>query len=151
MIGAAPQQYARLFDAFGAALRPKVVLLALFPAYALTAVGQFDAWLAAGAPGNYDRWRTGDAGTGWPSALKRGLEETYLWQTLRALTSAWRTGEQDRTLMLATGSELKLMPAVYRSAAARARPGDPAFERVVEVVEEIRAQAQGAARCWWSC
>jgi hypothetical protein len=118
------------------------VLLALFPAYALTAAGQFDDWLAAGRPGNYDRWRTGDAPADWRGSLKRLLEQTYLWQSLRALLAGRRSGEADRTLTLADGSELKLMPSVYRQAASHARAGDPAFERVLAIVEEIRAEVR---------
>jgi lysophospholipase L1-like esterase len=142
LIGAAPQQYARVFEAFGAGLQPKVVLLTLFPAYALTAVGQFDAWLAAGSPGNYDDWRRGADLPGWQSRLKRLLEETYLWQTLRSLAAEWRGGEPGRTLALADGGELKLTPIVYRQATPRARPDDPAFPRVLAIVDEVRAQAQ---------
>ena len=142
LIGAAPQQSARVFEAFGAALRPKVVLMTLFPAYALTAVGQFDAWLAAGRPGSYDDWRSAANLPGWRSAVKRLLERSYLWHALRALVAAWRGGEHGRTLTFADGSELKLAPAVYRQAAPRARPGDPAFERVLAIIDEVRAQAR---------
>jgi lysophospholipase L1-like esterase len=141
LIGAAPQQYARVFDAFGEELRPKVVLMALFPAYALTAVGQFDAWLAAGRPGSYDDWRSGTGLAGWQRSVKRLLERAYLWHAVRTQVREWRTDEPSRTLAFADGSALKLAPAFYRQAALHARAGDPAFERVLAIIEEVRARA----------
>jgi SGNH hydrolase-like domain, acetyltransferase AlgX len=142
LIGAVPQQYKRVFEAFGAELRPEVVLMALFPAYALTAVGQFDAWLAAGSPGNYDSWRSTADLPGWKGALKRLLDRSYLWYTLRAFQAEWRSGKQSRTLTMADGSELKLAPIVYQQAMPRARPEDAHFERVLDIIDEVRAPAR---------
>ena len=49
LVGAAPEQYLRVLEAFGLPLRPKVVLFMLFPANDLTDNDKFRRWLVAGA------------------------------------------------------------------------------------------------------
>lgn len=142
LIGAAPQQYARVFERFGAELHPEVVLLALFPAYALTAANQFDTWLAEGSPGNYDRWRRGASRSDWRSRLKRLLEKTYLYFALRTVLGEWRGGESSSTMTLADGGEIMLAPVVYRQASGWAQPDNPNFERVMAIIEGVRADAR---------
>ena len=57
LIGAAPQQYLRIYETFGQALHPDLVLFCLFPGNDLADAGRFEEWLQAGSPGNYAIWR----------------------------------------------------------------------------------------------
>jgi len=57
LIGAAPQQYFRVYERFGSTLKPKLLLFGLFPGNDVKDAGIFDQWQAAGSEGNYDVWR----------------------------------------------------------------------------------------------
>ena len=45
LIGAAPQQYSRIYETFGQALHPDLVLFCLFPGNDLADAGRFEGWL----------------------------------------------------------------------------------------------------------
>jgi hypothetical protein len=53
LIGAAPQQYFRIYKTFGQALQPSLVLFCLFPGNDVTDAGLFNRWVKAGSQGNY--------------------------------------------------------------------------------------------------
>ena len=59
LIGAAPEQYLRIYERFGQALHPGLVLFCLFPGNDLTDAGRFDQWLKAGAGSDYASARQG--------------------------------------------------------------------------------------------
>ena len=52
--GMAPQQYFRVFETLGIPLRPKLVILGLFPGNDLHDARVFNAWVEAGSPGDYN-------------------------------------------------------------------------------------------------
>ena len=81
LLGAAPQQYGRLYDAFGAQLEPELVIVALFPPNALGAGALFEEWQAAGKPEGFNIWRALGRpradGAGALERIKRALAQSY--------------------------------------------------------------------------
>lgn len=142
LIGAAPQQYLRVYETFGAGLRPRLVLLGLLPGGDLGDVRLFDAWERAGSPGNYDVWRffRGDP----PSAnrqIRRVLERSRLYWLIRDLRG--RATDPDRfrweVATLPNGVSIPLALGYLERLRPRARPDHPDFQRVVGLVDETRA------------
>jgi lysophospholipase L1-like esterase len=143
LIGAAPQQYFRIYETFGQALHPDLVLLCLFPGNDLGDAGQFKEWLQAGSPGNYAVWRRGpDQDRQAPRSLSDLLDQSYLAMLLR--DARRRVGSQfsGRTIDFPDGGRLQLAPAVYAGNQALAQPDHPNFRLVVDAVERTRALAE---------
>jgi len=125
LIGAGPEQYARVLERFGLAFGPRVVLFCLFPANDVVDARLFDEWLAAGAPGNYDVWRFHGGGA---SALERSTLFHLAREALRGRRAG--RGFAPRTITLVDGSRLRLAPNVLAASSAGAQRGHPDFERV---------------------
>jgi lysophospholipase L1-like esterase len=134
LIGAAPQQYLRVHERFGQALRPGLVLFCLFPGNDLRDAGRFSEWLQAGSPGNYEVWSGhGDA---------RGLlRQSYLVTFLRQIGDSLGSRFSGRTIDFPDGGQLQLVPDVYAVNELLARPEHPNFRLVLDAVEQTRALA----------
>jgi hypothetical protein len=135
LVGGAPEQYARVYETFGRPLHPKVLLLGLFPGNDLEDQLAFDRWLEGGAGGNYGLWRltSGDR-----DHLPAPLSSSYL---LATLADVWqyRSVSSGSTISWADGHKLRLAEAFVARKAAEARPGQPGFERVLQVLERLQA------------
>jgi lysophospholipase L1-like esterase len=143
LIGAAPQQYFRIFETYGQTLHPDLVLFCLFPGNDLADAGKFKRWLQAGSPGNYGLWRRGPDQAREPArSLRDLLEQSYLVMLLR--DARRRVGSQfsGRTIDFPDGGRLQLAPAVYADNQELAQPGHPNFRLVVDAVEKTRALAE---------
>jgi lysophospholipase L1-like esterase len=57
LIGAGPEQYVRVYETFGAALRPRVLLVGFFGQNDFWDAGMFDRWVRFGLEPNYMIWR----------------------------------------------------------------------------------------------
>jgi hypothetical protein len=112
---------------------------------------KFDQWLKSGAGGNYIAWRaTGgierrsDLDEPWTRMRLIVQNDSRLYALVhyaRNVYRDWRSGEP-RTLRLADGGRLHLMPSDLESMTANARPGHPEFEIVVEALERMQAIAK---------
>jgi lysophospholipase L1-like esterase len=143
LIGAAPQQYLRIYQTLGVGLHPDLVLVALYPGYALTAAADFERWVEAGSPGNYDRWKSSGAESPiWRQVLGRLLEESYLLMALRQFERDLRSPLSSQTLTFADGQRMQLTPRIYARAAERADPKAAEFRRVIGVLQRIQAAAE---------
>lgn len=143
LIGGSPQQYQRIYETFGSAVHPKLVVFGLFPGNDLTDARMFERWLRAGAKGNYDVWRFLGGrgpreGRGWKGLLLR----SYLVAFLRETKNSFGTPFAGRTFETADGSRLRLAPSILRGNASRALPGHPDFELAMDAVEATRARAE---------
>jgi hypothetical protein len=145
VIGAAPQQFPKVFEAFGAPLRPAVVLVAFFPPNAIQMGRLYSEWEADGRQGGFDQRRFGgSARNGVVETIKDGLRESYalfgLYYALRTATGSSGTVtvefDGDRQLHLATTR--------YGDEARRAENGHPDFEATIEVLEELRAMVEAS-------
>jgi lysophospholipase L1-like esterase len=57
LVGASPEQYFRVFETYGVALRPKLLLVGVFARNDFWDSEMFDRWLSSGTGGNYLVWR----------------------------------------------------------------------------------------------
>ncbi len=141
LIGAAPQQYFRIYRRFGVPLAPRVLLFGLFPANDLLDAVQFDRWLAAGRPGNYDVWRffqgdTPDSWKGLRSLARHSYLVTYVKETLKTVRLGG--GFRGKTLDFPDGGRICFAPNILARATRSARSGHPDFHLVLEAVEDTR-------------
>ena len=142
LVGAAPQQYLRIYDTFGQGLEPDLVLFCLFPGNDVKEAGLFDRWVQAGSQGNYYLSRfTSNGGEGRPS-LRRLLERSYLVSLLRNARKHVASQAQSRTLTFADRGQLQLVPALYDDLERHTAPGHPNFRLTIDAVERTRALAE---------
>jgi hypothetical protein len=147
LIGAAPQQFPKVFAAFGAPLQPAVVLVAFFPPNAIQMGRLFSEWEADGRQDGFDERRFGATGpNGLVETIKDGLRESYalfgLYYALR--TAAGASGVV--TLEFDQGRQLHLATSRYGEEAQRAVDGHPDFAEVIGVLEQLHEmiEASGA-------
>ncbi len=151
--GMAPKQYLRVYERFGVPLHPKVLMFGLFPGNDLQDEGEFNAWIEAGSPGNFETWKFSH-GT-LPGLLQRALQHSYLYWTLRESARAFRArragsaaaSHSANTMVFPDGSHMQFAPSFLASQVPMAHPGAPLFEDVMRSIEQARttARAQGTA------
>lgn len=138
--GMAPQQYLRVLERHGMALKPELVLFALFPGNDLPDALNFQSWLDAGSPGSYLDWGFRAEGAA------RLLEQSRLYWFLR---ESWRqlgTQAESITLELPDG-RLQLTPALFFPRDDREDGPEPGLSLVVETTVEALelARSRGAS------
>jgi GDSL-like lipase/acylhydrolase family protein len=138
MIGAAPQQYLRILEAFGLDLRPKLVLFMLFPGNDLDDAQSFQQWLDADTGRSYGEWRSPSGQPASLGPLRQLLERSYLITFLRAARKSLAASVAAGAIEFEDGRRVQLVPAVYQTAAKAAHPGDPVFDLVLTTIERAR-------------
>jgi hypothetical protein len=135
LIGAAPQQYLRVYETFGATLFPKVLLIGLFLGNDPTDAVAFDAWWRTARQTDFidfllHKGRTG--GHGW-------LQGSYVYTALKHVRAAYHPGPalQGKTVQLADGGRVQLVPRVLTRQASVWAPGYPAFALVLQTLEHL--------------
>jgi lysophospholipase L1-like esterase len=142
LIGAAPQQHLRIYEKFGQALRPNLVLLCLFPGNDLSDAGRFEEWLQAGSPGNYDEWRHNAGQDARRMSLRNQLDRSYLATFLSYARQNLGSRFSGQTIDFPDGSRLQLVPAIYARNESLAQPSHPSFRLVLDAVRGTQALAQ---------
>jgi hypothetical protein len=134
LVGAAPQQYLRLYETFGAPLSPKVLLVGLFLGNDLTDALEFEAWWSAKSPNSFMDFllKKGRSGAnGW-------RQESYVYTALKDLREADRVGLlQRKTVRLTDGGQLYLNPKQLARQASVGSPQQPAFALVLHTLEHL--------------
>jgi hypothetical protein len=143
--GAAPQQYLRIYEIFGVPLRPKVLIMGLFPPNDVYDAQQFDGWLKAGAQGNYAVWRLfGGSPSAGKSALESIKRSSYLYtlwdEARKSLQSS--QGYDGETLKFPTGARMNFTPAMLERLTKRVRTDDSMFQLVINTIEQTHKLAQ---------
>ncbi len=139
LIAASARQYLRIYETFGRTLEPELVLLLLFPGFALEAAGEFESWLAAGQPGDFESWRFRDADLEpGVKLVKRVVESSYLLLWLSDASHDLASPLAGRSIDFPSGARIELAPAVYAGNAARTTPENPEFVQVMQALEELR-------------
>jgi hypothetical protein len=158
LIGAGPQQYLRLYETYGAKLRPRLLLVGFFARNDFWDADAFDRWLESGAAGNYLVWRD----FGQPASTRLTLEQpaehlvsALLWR-LNLLGSEsrvynllryapvrlkQRVFSATRTFQTKQGPRLELAVDQFRSAAEAIRSGDPIFQKTVDALSRLNTEA----------
>jgi len=154
LIGASPQQYLRIWQRFGRALEPRVVVVAMYLGNDFWDAAQFEQWQASGARMNYLEWR--DYGRPHAQDLQTLKGRARLWlfahSNLVALARLARRamdaepGQESTVITLADGQPMRLDPGYIRDKAQYANPGDPIFDIVLNSLLQVEqsAAAQGA-------
>jgi lysophospholipase L1-like esterase len=149
LLGAAPQQFEKIYQAYGRPLRPDVVLVALFPSNAVTMAALFDQWEADGKPDRYDLRRARGGAPADQDALtvlRDRLRDSYavlaLHHGLRSLFGV----DGLHTMTFADGGQVRLVEERYAGTAAAAARRDPSFTGVIDTLERLQAaiRADGA-------
>jgi hypothetical protein len=143
LIGGAPQQYLRIYETFGIALRPKVLLVGIFLGNDLWDAQRFHDWWAAGGKGAFPEFGSSETAPGVLGWAVRTLKDFYLVALLQDLRASYRSGQvfSGRTIELAPGERLQLVPNILAQMAAYARPERPEFSLIVETIERIQTLA----------
>ena len=114
LIGAAPQQYFRIYETFGQSLEPALVVFCLFPGNDVNDAGRFERWESAGSKGNYYLQRSENDDVGPQVGIGGLLRQSYLVILLR---SAWRNVAYQhggRTIDFPDGGQIQLVPSFRR-------------------------------------
>lgn len=139
LIGAAPQQFLRIYELYGAALRPQVVLVALFPPNALYAGRLFEDWLAEGRLDRFDARRSGSApreGGVW-SEIKSYARHSYLVRGLYYSGKALFMDPSPREIAFEDGGRIQLLPKLFSA------PEPVDYDLVVDVVLRLQHVVEG--------
>jgi hypothetical protein len=139
MAGTVPQQYSRYFERFGAGLRPKLTIFAIFVGNDIVEAPIFDRWLTAGSPGNYNEWRFFEGRV--PKRRTGILEDSYLKLLLQYLRMGLSAKYSAKTISFADGEKLQLAPGNFQRALQRNDPLDPGFRMVVNATLAARKLA----------
>jgi lysophospholipase L1-like esterase len=148
LIGAGPQQYRRIYESFGRALRPRLVIVAMFAANDFWDAEMFEEWLASGVGGNYMEWRDfgrGSRGFNYrrPLGSLRSFlnRESYVYNLLRFVRKA-RQGVKGRyVLKWSDGVTLQLYPDEREQRVENAEPTGSIFQIVLKSIEAIHDAA----------
>ena len=143
LIGGAPQQYLRIYETFGIALRPKVLLVGLFLGNDLWDAQRFQQWWEAGGEGAYPSVGRRDVSPGIAGWIAQKFNKLYLVALLQELAASYHSGRafSGRTIELAPGERVQLVPSLLAQALASTRPERPEFRYVLETIERIQALA----------
>jgi lysophospholipase L1-like esterase len=146
---AGPQQYLRIYERFGQALHPALVLLCLFPGNDVGDAGRFDRWVKAGSHGNYLTQRFvsknfhSQRGIGHVlGGIGHVLQQSYLVSFLRYAPKKVLSRTAGRTIDFPDGGRIQLVPALYADMAQHTKPDNPNFRLVLDAVEQTRALAE---------
>lgn len=143
--GMAPEQYRRVYEKFGLRLHPKLVIFGLLPANDLSDQREFDAWLEAGAPGNFAAWKYVRGNR--PAPLRSLLDRSALVWSIIVVTKGLGRSDSVEPYTFPDGSHVRFAPSFAAREAKMAKPDTPEFRSVMESVEKCRqlAKENGAA------
>jgi lysophospholipase L1-like esterase len=150
LIGAAPQQFLRVYETFGTKLQPKLLLVGFFGRNDFWDAGLFDRWLRSGSACSYLAWR--DYGRPsetdctdsleWKATLM--LRKSYVFNLLLAARETLLTQlrSESRTVLLDNGRRLELDLADFEDKTTGASPDRREFELVLQTLQDMHSIAK---------
>ena len=159
LIGAAPQQYLRVYETFGVKFHPQLLLVGLFVGNDFWDADLFDHWLQSGARVNYRVWRDFGRPRRVSFSLRQPIDsiigilrwrgfllarESYLFNLLlyvRGNARRWLQSEP-KIFQLASGNQLQLLPSDFTSKTMGAQPDRREFQLVLESLQRIQSIAK---------
>ncbi|HXK58416.1 MAG TPA: GDSL-type esterase/lipase family protein [Acidobacteriota bacterium] len=148
LVGAGAEQYLRVYQTFGKSLRPKLVVVGIFPGNDFWDAGQFDRWLQEGGQGNYMVWRNYGHFPGgfWsnPKEVAKSflLRHSYLCNLIVAaqMDLSRNDEEEPKIYRSQDGQEIRVSPAGLALRLEGAQPGSREFEITVGALRELHRQ-----------
>jgi lysophospholipase L1-like esterase len=137
--GFGPLQELRVYERFGAPLRPKLVLVGFFPANDFSDTARFLTWLGLDEGGNYLLWRDfGVTGRDKLTRLDRLLSTSYLHSFLWSVLNP-ETREYGRRAIVhrTPQGRLRLHPGALRALRQRASPSRPEFVETLDAFQRL--------------
>jgi lysophospholipase L1-like esterase len=161
LAGGSPQQYLRVYETFGAALRPKLVLVGLWARNDFTDAEMFDDWERSGAGGNVlvfrDFGRIGPVRYDWsdPIGTAEGifhskvyplLRRSYLYNLMRVSSGTIAAPRSAPVVVSVGGRRVELSRNGLATTASAADPSRRGFRLLVEALRRLHetATADGA-------
>ena len=136
--GLGPLQQARVYRVFGAALRPKVVLLGFFPGNDFWDTAKFLAWLKLPDRSNYLLWRDfgidEDRGLG---TVEKVVKTSYVRSLLWAVANPNAEAFDGAVAYEMKGGRMVLFPESLRRLKERASPGRAEFDETFRALKEL--------------
>jgi lysophospholipase L1-like esterase len=142
LVGAAPQQYLRIYETYGRGLQPALVLFCLFPGNDVGDAGLFDRWVKAGSQGNYLKRRFAIQKDKAGPSIQHLLQQSYLVSFLRYTRKNAVSRVSARTIDFPDGCRLHIVPTFYAEIERQTKPDHPNFRMVLGTVEQARALAE---------
>jgi SGNH hydrolase-like domain, acetyltransferase AlgX len=144
LIGAAPQQYLRVYETFGIARAPKVLLVGLFLANDLWGAQEFEQWWEAGGQGPFPEFGKRAPVPGVRGWMRQHVKRLYVYALAQDVRDSYHAGRllSGKTIALATGERLQLVPSLLAHMATRAQPESREWTLVLDTLEQIQARAQ---------
>ncbi|MGI9220171.1 MAG: SGNH/GDSL hydrolase family protein [Woeseiaceae bacterium] len=149
LIGASPQHYRRIHEAFSRPFAPDVVVVGFFARNDFWDANKFAAWQKSGVGGNYLEWRAFGMPTAeqYANPFYRAMFElrkrSYVLSLLKFGRDAFRrdsTGQAE-IVQTASGSELYLFEKDFRTKTELAGPRNDTFKLVVDELRVMRDAA----------
>lgn len=143
-VGTGPEQYFRVFETYGVTLSPKLVIVALFLGNDIYDAEIFDRWQREKPNVGYGRFvEVGNAGNVffW---LSRISGKSYLVALSRDLLSSIAEGRllQGKTIELASGERIQIVPQFLLNTMEKVSRGDPGFGLTADSMSKIHELAR---------
>ncbi len=162
LVGAGPQQYLRLYETFGAKLRPKLVLVGIYAQNDFWDAGMFDQWQRTGVGDNYMVWRNFGRPLRYTFSLRHPIEtaegvfRAHVYPVLRSsylynLVRAMRGGDAQavgpaKAMDFPDGGRMQFFVDDFLIKTVGARRDAPEFRLVLDALQRLHGLAtkQGA-------
>ncbi|MFH1681726.1 MAG: hypothetical protein ABIH26_13925 [Candidatus Eisenbacteria bacterium] len=144
LIGAAPQQYLRIYETFGTELAPDVLLIGFFPTNDFQDALLFDRWWRSGREVDYPTFRQARNRPGFKGWAARVVLRSRLLTLLSEFRKSFRDGRllRGKTIELPSGERIQMVPRSLHNAAARADSSREEHRIVMETFKEIHRIAE---------
>ena len=147
LVGAGPQQYARIFERIAAPVRPKLVIVGFYAHNDFWDADLFEQWTIQGGQGNYMVWRDFERTVAPVSEVSlitrlRNLlrMHSHLYAFSSVVGSMVRSRASGEPILLpwSDGSRLVLMPRTADTLTLHAVAGDAVFAKAMSAVADLR-------------
>lgn len=148
LIGAAPQQYKRVYESFGVKLRPKLLIVGLFPDNDLQDAEKFDKWLKLGAKGNYDSFRLfGKEDYKKSLGVREIIKKTYIYSLVHEAYNSYKGNLlfQGKTITFSDGSRVQLVPDRLEKQRHLMHPGKLGFDITINTIMNLKKHSSNIA------
>ena len=143
-VSTGPQQYLRVFETYGAAMAPKVLITGMFLGNDLHDAVRFERWLTESPDIDYRRYILVGDRNDFFFWLKRLANKSYLAAVIRdyMLLSSRDRLFQGETLDLPSGEQVQLIPRFHLRTAATAEPGHQGFDLTIQNTVSLHEKAK---------
>jgi hypothetical protein len=141
LIGSGPEQYKRVYETFGLNLKPKILIVSLFPDNDFWDSYKFNEWLTLGAKGNYDAFRLFGKEDFAPTiSIKSIVKKTYFYMTLKELYQSIKSGTlmNRNVITFKDGGRIQLVPGQLENQKRMMNTKNIGFKLSLESIYNIK-------------